>query len=85
MFLLGSIIGQIKEKLKFLNEKYEQVLNQQETIMKRLGMLSMEQSFRKRKRLWWILVQRLVLLKFIPFGFPFFSYQILHSLISLGH
>ena len=84
MFLLGSIIGQIKEKLKLLNEKHE-VLNQQETIMKRLEMPSMEQSFRKRKRLWWILVQRLVLLKFIPSGFPFFSHQILHSLISLGH
>ena len=58
MFLLGSIIGQIKEKLKLLNEKYEHVLNQQETIMKRLEMPSMEQSFRKRKGLWWIFLYK---------------------------
>ena len=36
IYSLGLSIGQIKQELKSLNEKYERFLNQQETIMKKL-------------------------------------------------
>ena len=48
--MLGLNIGQIKEELKSLNEKYERVLNQQETIMKKLEDVINGTKFQKKKR-----------------------------------
>ena len=48
--MLGLSIGQIKEELKSLNEKYERVLNQQETIMKKLEDVINGTKFQKKKK-----------------------------------
>ena len=97
--MLGLSIGQIKEELKSLNEKYERVLNQQETIMIKLKDVINGTKFQKKKR---VLVDSYTKVGFnelhsFQFSILFISNlvfikniscimsQIIHSLITLGH